>query len=323
MARHMRRPLAMDFLVLSSRKRAGHQLQMRTMMAADRSNAAETSSSSSRTTATTSTKDEVSAGRQLSGSSIKGTLGKRFYKNALVKPVFVSDRQLQQQQQEKHGEEGEKIEVSLDHRVLRTPAKKPLRFSNPALAHAIAAEWEWQDSSGVRSYTMPLMKLASISIDQVPKDRERIIVTLLKYCHTDALCCRASPDSVLYDKQAKHWDPLLEWVEAEIGARPVVSSSIFGPSQPEDVVRGLEKCLRGLNDWELAAIDSLAGSARSIVVALAIARNKLTIEEAIEVIRVEENHQVDDWGYVEGGHDIDEADIRVRIAAASVFLRLL
>ncbi|CAM6100972.1 unnamed protein product [Calypogeia fissa] len=318
MARHMRRPLAMEFLVLSSRTRAGNHQLIRTMMAADSSNAAETSSTST----TTSTKDEVSAGRQLSGSSIKGTLGKRFYKNALVKPVSVSDRQLQQQQ-EKHGEEGEKIEVSLDHRVLRTPAKKPLRFSNPALAHAIAAEWEWQDSSGVRSYTMPLMKLASISIDQVPKDRERIIVTLLKYCHTDALCCRASPDSVLYDKQAKHWDPLLEWVEAEIGARPVVSSSIFGPSQPEDVVRGLEKCLRGLNDWELAAIDSLAGSARSIVVALAIARNKLTIEEAIEVIRVEENHQVDDWGYVEGGHDIDEADIRVRIAAASVFLRLL
>ncbi|CAM6097659.1 unnamed protein product [Calypogeia fissa] len=135
---------------------------------------------------------------------------------------------------------------------------KPLQFSNPALAHAIAAEWEWQDSNGFCSYTMPLMKLASISIDQVRKDRERIIVTLLKYCHTYALCCRASPDKkagltvaraleslkscqtaaqcCIQSKKTKHWDPLLDWVEVEIGARPVVSSSIFGPSQPEDVV---------------------------------------------------------------------------------------
>lgn len=33
--------------------------------------------------------------------------------------------------------------------------------------------------------------------------------------------------------------------------------------------------------------------------------------------------KVEEWGYVEGGHDIDEADMRVKIAACSVFMRLL
>lgn len=28
----------------------------------------------------------------------------------------------------------------------------------------------------------------------------------------------------------------------------------------------------------------------------------------------QENHQADEWGYVEGGHDIDDADFRVRRA---------
>ena len=34
--------------------------------------------------------------------------------------------------------------VKLDHRVLKTPAKKPMKLPTEALALAIAAEWEWQ-----------------------------------------------------------------------------------------------------------------------------------------------------------------------------------
>ena len=36
--------------------------------------------------------------------------------------------------------------VKLDHRVLKTPAKKPMKLPTEALALAIAAEWEWQVS---------------------------------------------------------------------------------------------------------------------------------------------------------------------------------
>lgn len=54
----------------------------------------------------------------------------------------------------------------------------------------------------------------------------------------------------------------------------------------------MEITLYQCDDWQLAAIDWLAGTARSLVVALAIARGRLNIEEAIEVIRLEENHQV-------------------------------
>lgn len=94
------------------------------------------------------------------------------------------------------------------------------------------------------------------------------------------------------DKQVKLWDPLLDWAEKEVGARPVVSSSIFGTIQPYPVIFALDKTLRSMSDWELAAVDSLAGAAKSLVVALAIARNELSIERAIDIIRVEEEHQV-------------------------------
>ena len=57
-----------------------------------------------------------------------GTMGRRFYKKAHMKPA----------------EDGLGYLVLLDDRVLKTPAKKPLKVRNPALALAIAAEWEWQ-----------------------------------------------------------------------------------------------------------------------------------------------------------------------------------
>ncbi len=47
------------------------------------------------------------------------------------------------------------------------------------------------------------------------------------------------------------------------------------------------------------------------------------VEEAIQLARLEEEVQIEEWGLVEGGHDIDLADARVRISAPSVFIRLL
>jgi len=41
------------------------------------------------------------------------------------------------------------------------------------------------------------------------------------------------------------------------------------------------------------------------------------VHQAISLSRLEEEVQLEDWGYVEGGHDVDEADIRVRPCDAS------
>ena len=49
----------------------------------------------------------------------------------------------------------------------------------------------------------------------------------------------------------------------------------------------------------------------------------MDVREAIRLSRLEDNLQLKDWGYVEGGHDIDEADTKIRILAASVFMGLL
>ena len=49
----------------------------------------------------------------------------------------------------------------------------------------------------------------------------------------------------------------------------------------------------------------------------------LDVQSAIAAARLEETYQMDEWGLVEGGHDIDIADMQVRIAGPTVLLKLL
>ena len=53
------------------------------------------------------------------------------------------------------------------------------------------------------------------------------------------------------------------------------------------------------------------------------AQGRLSVADALEAARVEEDFQIEEWGLVEGGHDIDIADARARVAAPAVFVRLL
>lgn len=94
------------------------------------------------------------------------------------------------------------------------------------------------------------------------------------------------------EKQEEKIDPLLAWVESEFGFKPVVYSSFFGGKQEDGLVKAVEGLLKSTNDCELAAIDALASAAHSLIIAIGLFRGKLQIEEAIELIRLEEDLQV-------------------------------
>ncbi|EOY02648.1 ATP12 [Theobroma cacao] len=237
-------------------------------------------------------------------------VGKRFYKKVSTR---VSD-------------DGVGWTVMLDYRTLKTPSKRPLKLPTLALAKAIAAEWEYQQIDGIRPFTMPLMKLACTALERVPLTRVKVIEHLMKKFNQDLVFCRAPEDNALtvglHARQVEKVDPLLDWVESEFGFKPIVYSSFFGGKQGDGLTKAVENFLKKTDDCALAAIDALAAAAHSLVIALGIFRGKLQIEEAIELIRLEEDLQVDKWGLVEGGHDVDIADLKVQISSATVFLGL-
>lgn len=216
--------------------------------------------------------------------------------------------------------------VMLDYRTLKTPSKRPLKLPTLGLAKAVAAEWEYQETDGIRPFTMPLMKLACTALERVPLTRPKIIEHLMKKFNQDLVFCRAPEDNILtsgvYERQVEKIDPLLDWVCSEFGFKPIVYSSFFGGKQEDGLIKAVEDLLRKTDDCELASIDAIASAAHSLIIAIGIFRGKLQIEEAIELIRLEEDLQVDKWGLVEGGHDVDIADLRVQISSATVFLAL-
>lgn len=94
------------------------------------------------------------------------------------------------------------------------------------------------------------------------------------------------------ERQVEKLDPVLDWLESEFGFKPVVYSSFSGGKQEDGLVKAIEDLLKKTNDSELAAIDAIAAAAHSLVIAVGMFRGKLQIEEAIELIRLEEDLQV-------------------------------
>ncbi|OIT08058.1 hypothetical protein A4A49_28444 [Nicotiana attenuata] len=244
----------------------------------------------------TSSQDSASVSMPM--SFMTGSIvGKRFYKKVTTTEA----------------DDGIGWSVMLDYRTLKTPSKRPLKCPTLALAKAIAAEWEYQEADRIRPFTMPLMKLSCTALERVPLTRQKISDHLMKKFPQDLVVCRATGDNDLTsgvrERQVEKIDPLLKWVESEFGFKTAVYTSFFGGKQDDGLVSAIESLLKKMDDCELATIDAIASAAHSLVIALGLFRGRLGIEEAIELIRLEEDLQVDSWDLVEGGHDVDIADL--------------
>jgi ATP synthase F1 complex assembly factor 2 len=209
----------------------------------------------------------------------------------------------------------------LDARPLRTPGRNPVIVPTEALAWALAAEWEWLPNGKPVMHLMPLMGLAATALDQ-PKPRGRVIDDLLKYATTDAACVRYEPGP-LADRQAATFDPLLAWAAAELGWQLSATDDLLGPSPPADTLAAVRAYLEGLDAWRLAAAEQLTAACKSVVLAAAVLRGRVRPEDALAAARLEEEFQIEDWGMVEAGHDLDAADLKTRVLAPAVFVRLL
>lgn len=79
----------------------------------------------------------------------------------------------------------------------------------------------------------------------------------------------------------------------------------------------------GLDRWQLAAVEQLVQASKSVVLAAAVHHGRMDVASTVGAARIEEDSQLEDWGMVEAGHDLDIADTKTRIGAAALFLQLL
>jgi ATP synthase F1 complex assembly factor 2 len=238
-----------------------------------------------------------------------GPRAKRFFKEVTVKEVQLADARTG------HG-------IHLDGRPLRTPAKRVLAPPSRALALAIAREWDAQEKV-IMPHLMPLMTLATTAVDQIPNIRDQLEDGMLQYLASDTVCFRSpdDDDARLKRLEVAHWDPALAWFNRRFQTSLVPTDGLDLQVSHADL-EAVEAFLDAQSDEAIAALDMLTISCKSFVLAAAVTEGHLSAEDACKAARVSEDAQIEEWGLAEGVHDLDVEDLRMRVGAASVFVKL-
>ncbi|MGO4853828.1 ATP12 family chaperone protein [Phaeovulum sp. W22_SRMD_FR3] len=185
--------------------------------------------------------------------------------------------------------------VTLDGRPVKTPAKAPLVVPTRQMAEAIAAEWDAQTGK-VNPATMPVTRGANAAIDKVAIQQAEVASMVVEYGGTDLLCYRAPQPAELIARQAAAWDPLLGWAAEALAAELVVTQGVLPVQQPDSAAAAFAAALSDLSPFEMAALYDLVGITGSLVIGLAVARGRLSAEEAWELSRIDEHWQIEQWG---------------------------
>jgi len=185
--------------------------------------------------------------------------------------------------------------VKLDKRPLKTPMKRPLIVPSEALAAEIAAEWQAIEGK-VDHATLPYTQFAHAGLDQAIDERAEIAAKISLYGETDLLCYRAETPQELVKRQAAAWDPLLVWSAETLGAPLTATAGIVHLAQPAATLKALAAHVQPYQGFELKALYDWVTISGSLVLALAVAKRRLSAEEAWGLSRLDESWQEEQWG---------------------------
>lgn len=202
---------------------------------------------------------------------------KRFYKEVSVAPEESGWR------------------VLLDGRGVKSQGGRPQIVPTRALAEALAAEWAAQGDE-IDPAGFLLRDLADFAIDVIPADRAAAAAAVLRFAESDTLCYRAEPDEPLHARQLAVWEPLLKAAEARWDAHFERISGIIHRAQPAATLKRLDAVLTAQEDFALAALNTLASLAASLVIALAALKPDADIPALWDAAELEADWQTEQWG---------------------------
>jgi chaperone required for assembly of F1-ATPase len=211
---------------------------------------------------------------RLSRDRLVRPLPKRFYKLAEVTPELA---------------------IALDGRVVKTPLKAKFILPSPALAQAVAEEWNAQ-TEFIHVAAMPLTKLANTAIDRAGTERAYVASQVIEFAGSDMVCYRAAAPQNLVELQAAHWDPVLAWAATELGANFKTSSSIVHLAQDETALGAVTRHVATLDAFRLTVAHNLTTLTGSALLTLKMVASAISAEAAWAAAHVDEDFQIATWG---------------------------
>ena len=206
------------------------------------------------------------------------TLPKRFYSAVSIEPA------------------GNRWELRLDGRPVRTPGKAVVAVSSETVAEALADEWRAQKEH-IDPVTMPIMRIVNSAVDGVAGQIDAVREDVVAFAGSDMLCYRADGPDGLVARQAEAWDPVLARFAEADDARFVLAEGVMPVEQPAAALSAIEEIVGGMDDpVRLAALHVATTLTGSALLACALYRGWLSVDEAWVAAHVDEDWNRELWG---------------------------
>lgn len=213
--------------------------------------------------------------------------------------------------------------VLLDGRSVLLPSGTPLCVGRERLVRAIAAEWQAVrvGSSDVSLADVPLTQLAGTAQERIAPNPGRVVDAIAKYAETDLLCYRAERPNVLVHRQARAWQPWLDWATREMDAPLRIGTGVMHVAQPPASLRALARAVAAQDAATLAALGVVVPALGSLVLGLALALRQLDAETAYALSVIDETFQEEHWG-IDAEVAKRRQNVRAEIVLAARFMDL-
>ncbi len=212
--------------------------------------------------------------------------------------------------------------ITLDGKMVRTPARQVLAVPTEALAQLVAAEWRAQGEE-IDPVTMPATRLVNTALDGVATNAQAIFEDILRFSSSDLLCYRADGPELLVERQRQRWDPVIDWAANDLGARFILIEGVMHHEQPREATAAFAVTLaRHQSPMALAALHTITTLTGSAILALAFAEGRLTVEEVWSLAHLDEDWTIEHWGRDEEAEERRAKRFVEFKAAADVFFAL-
>jgi chaperone required for assembly of F1-ATPase len=184
--------------------------------------------------------------------------------------------------------------ITLDGKPIRSPSGRIVTVPNRGLAEAIAAEWQSQNET-LDPLTMPLTRFANSVVEGVIDRVDMVRDDMAKYLHTDLLFYRAGHPQALVEREAQHWDPVLDWARDALGAHFIMAEGVMHVSQPDAAVAAARAALPS-DPWTVAAAHVVTTLTGSALLALALVHRIRDPDQVWAAAHVDEDWNAEQWG---------------------------
>jgi chaperone required for assembly of F1-ATPase len=167
----------------------------------------------------------------------------------------------------------------------------------------------------------PLTQLAGTAQERIAPDPAATVDAIARYAQSDLLCYRAAHPAELVQRQARAWQPWLDWATRTYDAVLKVTSGIIYTQQDPQSLAALRAAVATRSPLVLAGLGLAVPALGSLVLGLALADRAVTAAEADRIAALDELFQAGAWG--EDAQAAARRDqVAAEIALADRFMRL-